>query len=203
MATQPGWAPWPFLAALMSSSASGDAPRVHGLGFVYRGVVVTLAHIAEAAEFAEVAGERHPASVRPLTAQDGLAVMTLERPPPKPVPVTLALAKGPVEVAIASDIALSIRVVSGLVDEVDSAERFSVALNGRLGEDSTASGSPVVVGDTVVGIVAPTATSVSVDAFGAAAIERLVAPLDRPQPLAEGAMRAVGEALEIARSASP
>jgi hypothetical protein len=205
---------WPFLAVLMSTpreevgEEEPEPPRVRGLGFVHRGAIVTLAHVAETTDIAALTGESTTRAVQPLTVDGDLALMRLSGPSTTPVTPELGQAKGPVAVAIVSDVSASVGALAGFVDEPDSAERFTVMLDSRLGEDSTVSGSPVVAGDTVVGIAGPTATSGSVDAFGHDAIRRL---LDRviagPSPVVEqlspATERALDEASEIAGAVGP
>jgi hypothetical protein len=207
VATAPEQTPWPFLVVLMSSSPSGERPRVRGLGFVHGDVIVTLAHIAESADIADLATEDSTRAVRPLTVvENGLALMALSTTPTTPVRVDLGPAKGPVAVAIVSDISPSIQRVPGHVDEPDPDERFTVTLHERLGEDYTVSGSPVVAGGTVVGIAGPTATSGSVDAFGVAEITRLLEHVPtKPSSghFSQATLRALGNALEIAGAAGP
>jgi hypothetical protein len=74
-----------------------------------------------------------------------------------------------------SDISPSVRLVPATAGPSEPDERFTVTLDGRLDEDHTASGSPVVADDAVVGIVGPVATSESVSAFGADAVQRFLA----------------------------
>ena len=204
MAIAPDKLQWPFLAIMMSSSPSGEPPRVLGLGFTYGGAIVTLAHIAERAEFAVLSegGPDRPVAV--MTVEGGIAVMS-QSPPPRRT-AALGGGKGPVEIAVVSDISPSTRLLTGHVDHPDGAERFTVALDERLGEDWTASGSPVVAGDTVIGIVGPTASSGSVDAFGAVVIERLFsAPQEfsPPPELSAATQGALDEAAEIVSDVGP
>ena len=164
---------WPFLAILMSTPPPREdddgarPPRVQGLGFVYGNVIVTLAHIAERADIAELPGETTPLRIRQTAAEGGLALMEWSGPPRPRLTVRPLSAGESVTVALVSDISPSFRLVSGQCGPSGPDERFTVTLDSGLGEDQTASGSPVVAGDAVVGIVSPFATSGSVSAFGA------------------------------------
>jgi hypothetical protein len=207
---------WPFLAVLMSTppakddDASGPA-RVRGLGFVHGDVIVTLAHIAKQADIAQLPGETMPLRVR-QTAEDGaLALMeplTESSSPPRPQLTVRPLSAGePVTVAFVSDISPSVHRVPGYGRPSEPDERFTVTLDGRLGEDETASGSPVVAGDAVVGIVSPDATSGWVSAFGAEAVRRLLATHTAgppaPPPLSAATLRALGYALDLVPAVGP
>ena len=186
----------------------GSAPaRVRGLGLVHGDVIVTMAHIAKDADIAQLPGETMPVRVRQTAAEGALALMKLSSPPRPQLTVRPLSAGEPVTVALVSDISPSVRFVSGFGRPSERDERFTVTLDGRLGEDQTASGSPVVAGDVVVGIAGPDATSGSVSAFGAEAVRRLLAthaagPLARP-PLSSATLRALGYALDVVDSVGP
>ncbi len=156
-----------------------EPARVRGLGFVHGDAIVTLAHIAEVADIAELPGETMPLRVRQTAADGALALMepVMESSSPSRPPLTVRpLSAGePVTVALVSDISPSVHLVPGYGRPSEPDERFTVTLDGRLGEDETASGSPVVAGDAVVGIVSPDATSGWVSAFGAEAVKRFLA----------------------------
>src|SRR6478609_7790139 len=186
----------------MSSSRSGGPPTVRGLGFTYGGAIVTLAHIAERADFAVLleGGPERPVQV--MTVDGGIAFLAPSLLPPQRT-AELGGAKGPVAIAVVSDISPTTRLITGRVDHPDDAERFGVALDERLGEDWTASGSPVVAGDTVIGIVGPTASSGSVDAFGAVAIERLFGGPSPSSELSAATQRALDEADDIVSDVGP
>ena len=142
---------------------------------VYGDVIVTLADIARGADIAELPGETMPLRIRQAAAEGDLAVMELSSPA-RPSLTVRPLSMGePVLVALVSDISPSFRVVPGHGGPSEPDERFTVTLDGRLGEDQTASGSPVVAGDAVVGIVGPVASNEWVSAFGADVIRRLLA----------------------------
>jgi hypothetical protein len=170
---------WPFLAILMSAPPpqEGDGaepPRIRGLGFLSGDVIVTLAHIARDADIAELQGATMALTTDQTVVEGDFALMKLSGSP-GPRPTVRPLSAGePVTVALVSDISPSVRLVSGHGAPDDPDERFTVTLDGFLGEDQTASGSPVVAGDAVVGIVSPFATSGSVSAFGADAVQRLL-----------------------------
>ena len=194
--------PWPFLAILTAS----DGERVRGLGFVDGDVVVTLPHIAERADVVLLpsTGGRHP--VRPLAVEGAVALMALsEQPPPNPVHASWGLPGGQVSIAIVSDYTPRVRIVPGSAGKPDAEGRFTVPINATLGEDETAAGSPVVADGAVVGIVGPTATSGSVDAFGTDAIVRLLnaGAASLHGQLSSATQRALGNALEIAAGAGP
>lgn len=178
----------PFLAVLMSTppatetDGDSEAPRVRGLGFVYGDVIVTLAHIAQVADLAVLSDDTTPLSVQPTDADGDLAVIEVPMPPRPALTVRPLSAGEPVTVALVSDISPVVRLVSGHGVPAEPDESFTVTLDDHLGEDSTASGSPVVAGDAVVGIVSPLATSESVTAFGADAIQQELAAYEQSRP---------------------
>ena len=181
-----------------------ERPRVRGLGLVQGAFVVTLPHIAEVATVAELPGDNAELAVRPLTMEGGLALMELS--PHSRIPVHFGEAKGPVAVATVGDITPTVSILEGVVDQPETGERFTIALEQPLGEDYTVAGSPVVAGDRVVGIAGPRASTYSVDAFGHEAIERLlsryIAGPAPPTPLSATTMRALSVALQLPYSPS-
>ena len=188
----------------MSASPSADSPpRVRGLGWREAGWVLTLAHVAERANLslaADGSGGEEP--VGRTTSDGDLAIMRAEGAAP-PVPLRPAAAPSPGQpcaVAIVPDDSPRVSIVGGTVAAVADDGRFTVDLERGLSEDSTASGSPVVGPDgTVLGIVGPTATNRSVDAFGASAIERILERAAAPAiTLSPSANAALGGAIAIA-----
>ena len=142
---------------------------------VYGDVIVTLADIARGADIAELPGETMPLRIRQAAAEGDLAVMELSTP-------GKAIRNGSPPIHGGACIGRArqrhLPVVScrpGPRRPSEPDERFTVTLDGRLGEDQTASGSPVVAGDAVVGIVGPVASNEWVSAFGADVIRRLLA----------------------------
>jgi hypothetical protein len=195
-----------------SSGDDGAEPaRVRGLGFVHGDVIVTLAHIAKEADIAQLPGETMPLRVRQVAAEGALALMEPlmeSSSPPMPQLTVRPLSAGePVTVALVSDISPSVHLVPGYGRPSEPDERFTVTLDGRLGEDETASGSPVVAGDAVVGIVGPDATSGWVSAFGAEAVRRLLATYTAgppaPPPLSAATLSALGYALDVVDEVGP
>lgn len=171
---------WPFLAILLKSPPAqmGDDdpnPRTRGLGFVYGDVIVTLAHIAEDADLATLPGETMPLRIRQTAAEGTLALMELSCPPRARLTLRQLSAGEPVTVALVSDISPSSRLVSGQPGPSEPDEHFTVTLDGPIGEDWTAGGSPVVAGDAVVGIASNLDTSKSVSVIGVDAVQRLLA----------------------------
>ena len=141
---------------------------------VYGDVIVTLADIARGADIAELPGETMPLRIRQAAAEGDLAVMELSTPG-KAIRTVRPLSMGS---CIGRARQRHLPVVScrpGPRRPSEPDERFTVTLDGRLGEDQTASGSPVVAGDAVVGIVGPVASNEWVSAFGADVIRRLLA----------------------------
>jgi hypothetical protein len=208
---------WLFLAVLMSTSPAkkdddvAEPARVRGLGFVHGDVIVTLAHIAKEADIAQLPGVTMPLRVRETAAEGALALMkpqTESSIPSWPQLTVRPLSAGePVTVAFVSDISPSAHLVPGYGRPSEPEDRFTVTLDGRLGEDETASGSPVVAGDAVVGIVSPDATSGWVSAFGAEAVRRLLATYTAgppaPPPLSAATLRALGYALDVVDDVGP
>jgi hypothetical protein len=169
-------APWPFLAVLTSATpavAKGDAPepaRVRGLGLLSGDAAITLAHVAQAADRILLPDGGSVQILSRSVPPDGLAVVQLGVSGTAAMDVRDVSPGQPVTVAIVSDYGPNVRLVAGRAGAPGSNGSFTVELDGRLGEDETASGSPVVGDGVVVGIVGPTATNASVDAFGAAAL---------------------------------
>jgi hypothetical protein len=202
--------PWPFLGVLVSQPplAKGDddpqPPRVRGLCWVNGSRVVTAAHVAERADLLVGPGEGSGQSVRRVAGNDDLAVMSLI-PPSLETPMGVAelFAGQPCTVAMVADYAPSVRFARGRAGGLAADGRFTVELEGTLPDDYTASGSPVVgEGGTVIGMVGATATSRSVDAFGAEPLRRVqaiaAAPTDSaPQALSTATRTALGHASAI------
>ena len=207
---------WPFLVVLMSrapatksESAAGEV-RVHGLGWIVGDYVVTLAHVAD----------RLPDAI--LTVLDDVEI-SVERPPPherfavyrvldsSTTARTASLSQmtpgAQCTVAMVRDDLPRVRLVTGRAEKIDSEGRFTVALDQRLGDYETASGSPVVSSDgTVFGIVAPTATSGSVDAYSLDELQTLITPAataqEEPAPtpslaISDATRNALGYALGL------
>jgi hypothetical protein len=180
---------WPFLA-VMRRHAADDSParfRATGLGFVDRdGTLITTARSAAVADaLAHLPGDDSEHEFRTLVEGDALVSLALTpRPPAMPDGfITPARAGQTCRVATIDDQFLDIRLLDGVVAEGDETEeRFTVALNVALSEDRTATGSPVVNADgDIIGIVGPTGTNRSVDAYGSAAIARVL-PTAEPTP---------------------
>ncbi len=169
---------WPFLGVLLEErpAVKGDdgssGPRVRGLGFtVSDGVLATLEHVAERAT---LFGD---APVRLIGAREGVATMALDSTAYPPARLGAAEPGQACAVATVSDDSpFDVQTVPGSIGELSEDGHFTVALDGFLSEYRTASGSPVVVDGEVVGIVGPTATNRSVDAFGLSALLERVVP---------------------------
>ncbi|MET0684016.1 MAG: P-loop NTPase fold protein [Solirubrobacteraceae bacterium] len=200
-AAGPDSGPWPFLAVLMSASSSADSPpRVRGLGLWAGERVVTLAHVAERADALVLQDGAAEATVERIGGDGDLALMRTNVPAPVgAAPLGGVSAGGTCSVAIVRDDSPRVRIVAGRL-EMTSDERMTIELDGMLSEDETASGSPVVGPDgAVIGIVGPTATNRSVDAFGASAIERILARAAAPViALSPSANAALRDAIAIA-----
>jgi dephospho-CoA kinase len=158
-----------------ATKGGDEPPRVRGLGCVFGDGLVTLPYVAETAHLA-LLPDGTEARVRIAgVGEGGLGRMegldARGAPPLQDAEPGLA-----VTVAVVSDISPSVRFLPGRVDAAEPDGRFTVQLDGRLSEDATASGSPVLANGIVVGMVGPTATSTSVDAFGAAAIREVLVP---------------------------
>ena len=200
-------AEWPFLAVLLSQPAPGkgpdreSAPRVRGLGCVMGDTLVTAAYLGDLVDL-YLLGDGSPAPLHHVGGDAAVAVMGPVAAKAAPATPGSAAAGVPCRVALVSDSSPRFRVLDGRTGEIGADGRFTVELDGRLGEDETAGGSPVVAADgTVVGVVGPTATSTSVDAValrravaGEAADGAAVRSID-PQQAVEGEAAADGAAV--------
>jgi hypothetical protein len=197
--------PWPFLA-VMRRHAPADGParfRATGLGFVGRdGTLVTTARsaaLADALAHLPLGDSEH--EFRTLIEGDPLVSLALTPPPVDLLSTfyTTALPGQPCRVATIDDQFLDITLLDGVVaDADDPSEGFTVELNTPLSEDRAATGSPVVDADfNIIGIVGPTGTNRSVDAYGSAAIGRVLpaaepTPTPAPPPPATGTLSGAG-----------
>jgi hypothetical protein len=180
-AAAPGAFPWPFLVVLLSEEvAKSAAPaRVHGLGWIVGDEVVTLAHVAERANAILHLDDPLAMPFERRVTHESFAVLRVNEDVTRGRAASLStMVPGTsCTIAIVRDDAPSPRLVAAHVEKPEPDGRFKVFLDGRLPEDYTASGSPVVGSDgTVFGIVGPTATSSSVDAFGLDELLRLISP---------------------------
>ena len=137
--------------------------------------LVTAAYLGDLADL-YLLGDGSPAPLHHVGGDAAVAVMGPVAAKVEPATPGSAAAGVPCRVAIVSDLSPRFRLLDGRTGEIGADGRFTVELDGRLGEDETAGGSPVVAEDgTVVGVVGPTATSKSVDAV---ALRRAVEAAD-------------------------
>jgi hypothetical protein len=210
----PEAAPWPFLVVLLERppDVKGDGAaelRVRGLGWILGDYVATLAHVGARADVLVTADDGPELPVVPLGRDETFALLRFGEEATAGRAPSLGEATNGAECSIAMvrDDMPQVRLVSGQVDKLEADGRFTVALDGRLPEDRTASGSPVVSDDgAVIGIVGPTASSSSVDAFGLGELQRLVSASEgaseAPSPAISAATRsALGYALALASGA--
>jgi KAP family P-loop domain len=187
-------APWPFLVVLMARppevKGEDGAPDLHvrGLGWLVGDYVATLAHVADRADVVAAADDGHEVRVEPLGSDETFALFRVgdDWKAGRAPGLAEATAGAACTVAMVRDDMPRVRLVPGRVDKLEPDGRFTVALEGRLADDHTASGSPVVSGEgAVIGIVGPTATSSSVDAFGLDELQRLISGSGAAPPTAE------------------
>ena len=181
-------------------AASADGPArvlATGLGFVGRdGTLVTVAGSAAAADApAHLPGDDSEHEFRVRVADAALASLELTPPPSGTGPGLAPARRGQAcSVATIDGESLDITTLTGVVaaGTGDDPEDFRVQLDDPLSEGRTAAGSPVVgAGGEIVGIVAPTGTNRSVDAYGIAAIARVL-PAAEPAPPATGTLAGAG-----------
>jgi hypothetical protein len=211
---------WPFLVVLLSeggvvyANVPPEAPRVRGLGWLVGDHLVTLAHVAERADTARTVLDDVDVPVERLGPHERFGLYRVHgdatrRRAVDPSGLNQATRGMPCSVAIVRDDAPVVRVLPGKVETVEADDRFTVALEGRLPEDATASGSPVVSNDgAVLGIVGPTATSGSVDAFGLAELLSLISEPQRPADapsleMSTSTRSALGYALALLQTEGP
>jgi|GEM_PF-4382738 len=173
--------PWPFLAVLRrrGTSEDGDQYRSAGLGFLISAetLITTVPPAAASDALLPVPGTEHAISARyydepiatlglspPLTAREVVARIEVAQDGQ-----TCFVAA--VDDSFPQDITLLRGTVRVLGEP--AGVRFVVDLRVGLSETRISMGSPVVTADgAVVGIVAPTSATQSVDALGHHAIER-------------------------------
>jgi KAP family P-loop domain len=203
---------WPFLVVLMSDAARvvlgmAEAPRVAGLGWLVGNSVVTLTHVSERASLVVTADDGRDVPFERIAADDAFALLQVSKDVASGRAATLSRTTlgARCTVAMVRDDAPDVHLVDGKVERAEPDGRFTVALRGKLPEDYTASGSPVVSADgTVFGIVGPTATSTSVDAFGLDELQRLMSQPQQAEtdvrtlPISETTRSALGYALALA-----
>jgi KAP family P-loop domain len=208
---------WPFLVVLMSDGGAvkseqiAEAPRPRGLGWLVGEFLATLPHIAERADEAVTALDGLDLPVKQLGSHERFALLYVEDAATReravsPSILSHATRGARCTVAMVRDDAPDVQLLPGKVERAEPDGRFTVALDGTLPEDYTASGSPVVSADgVVVGIVGPTATSSSVDAFGLDELLRLISETQRPAAtpsleISEATRSALGYALALMAS---
>lgn len=179
-------APWPFLGVLRRHVSPGGPAgfRPSGLGArVRNAALITAAPLATASAGLHLpfGGTEH--DFRPLAVNDQLALLELTPPPPAHpadlVPATNdAHAGEPCAIATVDDQFLDVSLLQGVVATGDDlAERFVVDLTEALPDTRMAQGSPVLnASGELIGIVGPSAMEGPVEAFGRAALERLLEP---------------------------
>jgi hypothetical protein len=184
---------------LVSRDGSG-APRARGVGTVFGDLVVASPQAVETAQTALFADGRE-VRVQRERIEAALGAVRLAEPESVSA-VTRTWREGEdVTVVAVSDVSPSVVILPGAVAPGapgrDAA--FTVELQRALSEDVTVNGSPILAGAEVVGFAAPTATSTSLDAYGADVLERV---LGAPPPVREPAVKAAPTQPPPAPSAS-
>jgi hypothetical protein len=161
---------WPFLGVFLRErprTKDDDGPQppdVRGLGFWLGDRLVTLPHVANRSDVILAGNKRMPFSAK-LTESDDFVFLEWNEWPGRPAELSSPVAGRPCQVAAVRDDDPTVRLRAGTVGGLQPDGRFAVELDGVLQEYETASGSPVVLDGSVVGIVGPTATNRSLDAF--------------------------------------
>jgi hypothetical protein len=166
---------------------------------------VTLPHIPESADACRLDGRQLPVADAQITAREDVAFLRWPGEPEGAEPALGSPVPGQsCQVAVVGDHDPTVRLRAGTIGAYGDQGRFTVELDGILGEDETASGSPVVVDGHVAGIVGPTATNRSLDAI---TVERVFGTIPLPEPspeveLSDSATLALTYALAILRSST-
>jgi hypothetical protein len=194
--------PWMLLGVLQmrTQTADGDEVRSAGLGFLLPGrqSLITVAGVADRSPTLTLRYGEGDHQLTPAPRREGnLAVLDL----------TTSLASGQDGLMTAAAVAGQACTISAVNDHSpavvrlagtvrtaeDPGERFTVDLTSPLAETHVAMGSPVIsAGGQIIGIVGPTASNLSVDAYGVQAITRAAVEIAAPRRIATGTLSGAG-----------
>jgi hypothetical protein len=175
---------WPFAGVFLRERPRTDdddgpqPPDVRGLGFAIGRLVVTLEHVPERAELFASGGARLPVTAATVHEWGPFAYLDWSERLSSVAELSEPFPGQRCQVAVVRDDDPSIRIRTGAIGDLRPDRTFPVELDGVLQEYETASGSPVVMDGNVVGIVGPTATNRSLDAFSMDQVMRRADPDD-------------------------